>query len=1006
MSWLEDLNAVAIATVRDRLGARLAECPRCGATRRSRSDKRSPLQEYHDRIRCYACPQDAANISPLDLVCLVRKGAEWNSLTGVDRDELRQWTETQGFSAAPPKPAARPARPSQMPPSVKRDPQFLAFCKRRGWGAEARKTWAADDTLAVWPRRYASWPYWWPSGAGGRHRLVVRTFESDGSWVAVVGRDLGDAKPKTAWPSAGAGSARGLLMGGEAAAKFLRGETRPSVVLVAEGVTDTLWGTHLASTLGDDAVCVGGASGSFSALARVRWTGQRVYACTDPDEAGDRYAAEVAEALRGSDAVVLRARPAGGSDLCSVGVSDLRAFLDRATKCNPEDDALEQLRRCAEQVRSVTTPGNDGVDERRRHWIAFVSSTTPEHVAAADEREVDVLLEELRGARGLASNVDRFRKKVDRARRASSRDERRRREEKESSRRSSRATSAHSRFRRVVPDHITVPKIPEGWRVDRTGVWDDEDKRVCGRPLLLNGRAVDVDTGAVTLRLAWRCPGRGWRQEWVPRSVTRSAQALVDWGSDLDLPVDMNNGRRALEYLGAVDDANDGFEESVLRTTRHMGWVDGRFSLGREDDEVRLAVADPTLEHVTGGWRPRGDIEGWFDVAGPVLSEYPRVALAVVASVASPMLAVVGRPPFFVEWSDESSRGKTTTLRLAASVWGSPEDDGGVLQSWDTTQFHAFQIADFLRHLPLMLDETRRAVDRDARIISQIVMAWGSGKGRGRGSTTRGGIRKCPQWKSILMSTGEAEVVRYCPNAGARGRGLCVRGAPFVDEHRSSVVLRLENGIERHHGHLGPRVIRDWLSSTEQVKQSRIDVHESLTEEWVAQASTAMGGRLAKFAATLDWVARLLSDWYGLRFPGVVEVLREAVRFGAMDGDRPAEAHHEVVAWVTGAEASFCDSPASHATARTWSNPTPPPGGWWGAWMQRGPVGNVACVQPQRLKQFLSRAGYDEHNVLRAWVERGWLLTEADSDRPTKRVQMGNGRARLCCVVLSPGSLG
>jgi hypothetical protein len=89
----------------------------------------------------------------------------------------------------------------------------------------------------------------------------------------------------------------------------------PSAIVV-EGVTDYL---YACSIVPDDVAVIGGISGSWPILSRLRWRPDaRVIVATDGDGPGDAYAAAIAGELARSPsppAEVVRARPPEGSDL-------------------------------------------------------------------------------------------------------------------------------------------------------------------------------------------------------------------------------------------------------------------------------------------------------------------------------------------------------------------------------------------------------------------------------------------------------------------------------------------------------------------------------------------------------------------------------------------------------------------------------------------------------------------------------------------------------------------
>jgi 5S rRNA maturation endonuclease (ribonuclease M5) len=85
---------------------------------------------------------------------------------------------------------------------------------------------------------------------------------------------------------------------------MLKGTGEAQRVVVVEGITDYL---ALASRVGPETAVVGACSGGFGALAQARISpGAVVYAATDHDPAGDRYAGEICAAFRGTGRDVRR----------------------------------------------------------------------------------------------------------------------------------------------------------------------------------------------------------------------------------------------------------------------------------------------------------------------------------------------------------------------------------------------------------------------------------------------------------------------------------------------------------------------------------------------------------------------------------------------------------------------------------------------------------------------------------------------------------------------------
>jgi uncharacterized protein (DUF927 family) len=126
-------------------------------------------------------------------------------------------------------------------------------------------------------------------------------------------------------------------------------------------------------------------------------------------------------------------------------------------------------------------------------------------------------------------------------------------------------------------------------------------------------------------------------------------------------------------------------------------------------------------------------LEAWYEGIRPI-QDYPRVLMAFFASFTAPLLEVLGTPNFIVDFSGPTSQGKTVTLRVAASIWGNPDErkEASVLHSWDSTWVWAERASAVLQSLPLLLDDTKRC--RKGAQVGDFIYMLANGRGRGRGS--------------------------------------------------------------------------------------------------------------------------------------------------------------------------------------------------------------------------------------------------------------------------------
>jgi len=149
----------------------------------------------------------------------------------------------------------------------------------------------------------ASVPSWanlggtaWPEGG---YRLVLPLYGPSGRIESLHARNVRlDASPKGALP--GGYAASGLVMADAGGAQLLAGSAwQPRQVWIAEGVPDFLTLALDFNDADDESAMLGVVSGSWSNEIAARIPEQcRVVVATHDDEAGDRYASDIAATLR------------------------------------------------------------------------------------------------------------------------------------------------------------------------------------------------------------------------------------------------------------------------------------------------------------------------------------------------------------------------------------------------------------------------------------------------------------------------------------------------------------------------------------------------------------------------------------------------------------------------------------------------------------------------------------------------------------------------------------
>lgn len=202
--------------------------------------------------------------------------------------------------------------------------------------------------------------------------------------------------------------------------------------------------------------------------------------------------------------------------------------------------------------------------------------------------------------------------------------------------------------------------------------------------------------------------------------------------------------------------------EQRARCVDRTGWHGAVFvmpdrTIGACDDERILfqsASATP------GTFRQKGKPFTWAANVAALCAGNSRLVFAVSAAFAAPLLHVTGMESGGVHLRGDSSTGKTTALRAAASVWGGME----YLQRWRATDNGLEALAAQHSDCLLVLDELSQ-VDPKAAGEAAYMLANGSGKAR---ANRNGGLRDPASWRILFLSSGEAGLSEHMAQAGKK----------------------------------------------------------------------------------------------------------------------------------------------------------------------------------------------------------------------------------------------
>ena len=205
-----------------------------------------------------------------------------------------------------------------------------------------------------------------------------------------------------------------------------------------------------------------------------------------------------------------------------------------------------------------------------------------------------------------------------------------------------------------------------------------------------------------------------------------------------------DDGRRKklVAYLASVRVAGR------ARSVERVGWhgpasvlPDEAFGEVATGERAYLAL---DLEHA---FRVQGSLGDWQKEVGIHAQGNSRLSFALSCAFAAPLLGRLGMESDGFHFYGQSSKGKTTCVEAAGSVWGGPV----YRETWRATANGLEAIA--LSHCDclLILDEQGQALPREAGEVAYL-LANGMDKVWAR-KTLDGRPRR--RWQTLFLSTGE-----------------------------------------------------------------------------------------------------------------------------------------------------------------------------------------------------------------------------------------------------------
>lgn len=344
--------------------------------------------------------------------------------------------------------------------------------------------------------------------------------------------------------------------------------------------------------------------------------------------------------------------------------------------------------------------------------------------------------------------------------------------------------------------------------------------------------------------------------------------ALLNMG--LRIASGANARNRLTQYLQTRQPAE------MARCVDRVGWHGWAYVLPREtlspaDGERIVYQADGLAENP---FRQRGTVEQWREQVAALCVGNDRLTFALCCAFAGALVRHAGLDSGGFHLRGGSSCGKTTALKVAASVWGG----ASYMQRWRATDNALESIA--AQHCDglLILDELAQV---DPKTAGECAYMLSNEQGKARNTRTMQ-ARPRLSWRLLFLSAGEISLSQHMAEGGKRskaGQELRMADIPadagqglglFNELHSlpsgAALSLHLSKACEAYHGTAG-RAWLQWL--VENVGSLRDWCREGVERHaaaWVPEAASgqvqrvgrrfallAVAGELAAAAGVTGW---------------------------------------------------------------------------------------------------------------------------------------------------------
>lgn len=415
--------------------------------------------------------------------------------------------------------------------------------------------------------------------------------------------------------------------------------------------------------------------------------------------------------------------------------------------------------------------------------------------------------------------------------------------------------------------------------------------------------------------------------QWNPEQAESKiiyALALEDLGEKEGWKQLKSNGLKVTNKTALRNELADylqcGGNRTLWTVTNATGWQNGAYILpsGEVIGQPENPVIFNSKSSTKTGYTTKGSAESWREHIANPINKNASMMLALGVGFSAPLISLLNADSFGVHLFEDSSRGKTTTLKLVNSIYGHPKE---TMLTWNTTDYAMTNEAVAHNNGFISIDEISQGEVKHAEKIAYTLF---NGVGRNRGDKDEGN-RELKRWSVTALSTGEEDLETMLSKKGIKinpGQLVRLLNIPFIHtkhfhqfENARAHADYLNMAVLEHYGIAGREWIK-WLSDTNnQAKCTAL--YAEISKKWLARPPTDADPQVfrvvTRFAIieTALHLSRFLTGWQMEDISeSVLQCFNEWVNIYGFHSKKETQLIEHVNGWLlANAESRFIDFP-------------------------------------------------------------------------------------------------